>query len=209
MNSSYTAPFVAIEGIDGAGKTTLQRLLAREWRARGLRVLELREPSRGPTGRRARRLASRDPWTAAMAFTDDRKRQRERIRRALQRGTVVLLDRSFFSTLAYQGSALPPSRRSELERLQHAATLVPHRVILLDLPVDLSEARLSHRGTARDPTERRAVLRRAARTYRVLARRPGWILLNARLSPARLVSQLHRRLTPWVLHRNAQRRAGA
>lgn len=209
MRGTSRAPLVAIEGIDGTGKTTLQHALAREWRALGVRVLELREPSRGPTGQRARRMAGRDPWTAAMAFTDDRRHQRIRMESALRRGTVVLLDRSFYSTLAYQASALPAQRRRELERLQREATIVPDRVVLLTLPLSGSEARLRGRGNSREPTERREVLRRASQAYRRLAKRPGWIVLDARGAPEQLLSQLRRQLTPWVLRRSAQARGRA
>jgi dTMP kinase len=209
MTASGRAPLVAIEGIDGAGKTNLQRALAREWRHSGLRVLELQEPSKGPTGRRARRMSSRGAWTAALAFTEDRRHQRPRIQRALERGTTVLLDRSFYSTLAYQGSALPLSRRRDLERLQRAATIVPDRVILLRLPLGLSEQRMTRRGRAREPTERRAVLRRAARAYDRLSRRDGWVSLDARLPPGELLALLRRGLTPWVLRRARRARPRA
>ncbi|MCI4353345.1 MAG: dTMP kinase [Thermoplasmata archaeon] len=209
MTPSARGALVAIEGIDGTGKTTLQHALAVHWRGRGLRVLELREPSRGPAGQRARHASRRDPWTAAMAFTEDRWRQRSRIDRALRRGTVVLLDRSFYSTLAYQGSALPVALRQVLEHLQRAVTVVPHRVVLLDVPLTTSWARMERRGGRRDPTERREVLRRAARAYRSMAREPGWIVLDARRSPDELVAQLDRRLTPWVLRRRGRSRGRA
>jgi dTMP kinase len=201
MTPSGRAPLVAIEGIDGTGKTTLQHALARRWRAEGVRVLELQEPSRGPTGRRARRASGDDPWSAAMAFTEDRRHQRRRLDRALRQGIVVLLDRSFYSTLAYQGSALPPRQRRELEKLQHRATIVPDRVVLLTLPLRLSETRRSRRGGERAPTERLEVLRRASRAYRQLAKRMGWIVLDARQVPEELVDRLDRRLTRWVLRR--------
>ncbi|MGC2288896.1 MAG: dTMP kinase [Thermoplasmata archaeon] len=205
MTRPHRAPLVAIEGIDGSGKTTLQRALAEQWRGRGLRVLELQEPSRGPTGQKARRISGQDPWTAAVAFTDDRRHQRGRIERALERGTVVLQDRSFYSTLAYQGTALPPGRRRELARIQLGATVVPDRVILLVLPVSLSESRIHRRGPDREPMEQREVLRRASRAYRRFARRPGWVVLDARQAPEQLLARLDRRLTPWVLRRARER----
>jgi len=199
MNTVRRGVLVAIEGIDGTGKTTLQRDLARAWRRRKLRVLEFQEPSRGPTGQQARRSSGKDPWTAALAFTEDRRRQRPRVERALRTGAVVLLDRSLYSTLAYQGSALPPTQRRELEQRQSEATTIPDRVVLLDLPLRIAERRMRGRGGARAPTEHREVLRRAARTYHRLARGPGWIVLDARKTPPELLTELDRRLTPWVL----------
>ena len=209
MSRPPRGPLVAIEGIDGTGKTTLQHALAKRWRALGMRVLELQEPSRGPSGRRARQASGDDPWSAAMAFTDDRRHQRSRLERALRHGFVVLLDRSFYSTLAYQGSALPPRQRRALERLQRKATIVPARVVLLTLPLRLSEARMSRRGGPRAPTERLEVLRRASRAYRQFAKRGQWIVLDAREPPEELVARLDRRLTPWVLRRWASARERA
>jgi dTMP kinase len=209
MSPSGRAPLVAIEGVDGTGKTTLQHALARRWRAQGVRVLELQEPSRGPTGQRARKALGDDPWSAAMAFTEDRRQQRSRLDRALRKGVVVLLDRSFYSTLAYQGSALPPRQRSDLEKLQHQATIVPDRVVLLTLPLSLSEARMSRRGGRRAPTERLEVLRRASRAYRRLAKQGGWIVLDARSRPEELVARLDRRLTRWVLRQAGSARERA
>ena len=209
MSRPPRAPLIAIEGIDGTGKTTLQHALAKRWRDLGLGVVELQEPSKGATGRRARRATSGDPWNSAMAFTEDRRRHRAQLERILSNGKVALSDRSFYSTLAYQGSALPARQRSLLSRIQRRATLVPDRVVLLTLPLKVSEARLSRRGGLRAPTERLDVLRRAAREYRRLARRGRWIVLDARHSPDELVAKLHRRLTLWVLHQAAPPRRRA
>jgi dTMP kinase len=207
MRTPGRGVLVAIEGIDGTGKTTLQQALARQWRARGIRVLELQEPSRGPSGLRARRSSGEDPWTAAMAFTYDRRRQRPRTDRALREGRVVLLDRSLYSTLAYQGSALPARQLRELKRLQREATIIPDRVVLLDLPLSFAERRMRNRGGARAPTEQVEVLRRASRAYHRMARSARWLVLDARRSPADLVEELDHELTPWVLRRTAGVRA--
>ncbi|MGA7846193.1 MAG: dTMP kinase [Thermoplasmata archaeon] len=206
MKTSRRGVLVAIEGIDGTGKTTLQRGLGRAWRRRKLRVVEFQEPSRGPSGLRARRSSGKDPWMAALAFTDDRRHQRPRVDRALRSGAIVLLDRSLYSTLAYQGSALPAARRRELERLQSDATTLPDRVVLLDLPLRVAERRMQDRGGARAPTEHREVLRRASRAYRQLARKLGWIVLDARNGAEELLAELDRRLTPWVLRHATRER---
>ena len=209
MTAARTGVLVAIEGIDGTGKTTLQRALLHHWRALGFKVLPLREPSRGPTGQRARRASRQDPWTAALAFTEDRRHQRAGLELALRDGKVVLLDRSFYSTLAYQGSALAPVRRRELERIQRDATVVPDRVVLLDLPLREAVARMEGRGGVRDPTENRAVLLRASRAYHQLVRRPRWIVLDARRPSPELLDELDQRLTPWLARHVRRERRGA
>ncbi len=192
---------IAIEGIDGAGKTTLQRSLARRWRQRGIPVVRLTEPSHGPSGRRARRLAGRDPWTAARAFTEDRRQQRPSVLRWLDAGRVVLADRSFYSTLAYQGSALPPKRRAALRRAQRRAAIRPDRVLLLSLPVRDALARIPGRTGRPDPTQRfevTAVLARVARAYRQMSRSRRWVVLDARATTASVLARADRALYPWV-----------
>src|SRR5689334_18751024 len=99
---------LVIEGIDGAGKSTLQRQLAEWCRGAGLQVITSREPTDGPHGRalresaRSGRLALQDELDL---FLKDRREHVETlIRPALERGDVVILDRYYFSTAAYQGA---------------------------------------------------------------------------------------------------------
>src|SRR5271170_2690225 len=124
---------VALEGIDGAGKSTLQRSVAQRLRRRGWKVALWREPRRVALGRTAQQLGPTDPIGAAIHFTLDRLLARPRLERLLQRNDMVLSDRSFYSTLAYQGSARAPSELLRLERLQRAVARAPDRVLWLDL----------------------------------------------------------------------------
>ncbi|MFY9716755.1 MAG: dTMP kinase [Thermoplasmata archaeon] len=173
---------VALEGIDGTGKSTLARALASALRRRGWSVAVRREPADPRLGRLAQEASVRDPWTGAVYFTVDRHLARPALRRELARREIVLTDRSFFSTLAYQGSALPPRERARLERLQRGASVAPDRVLLLELAPGEALRRLTGRARARAPLERRRTLERVARAYRLLARRRGWVVLDARQS---------------------------
>ena len=180
--------FIAIEGIDGVGKSTLLGSLANALRRRGLSVGVRREPSDPRLGRLAQEASVADPWTGATYFTLDRYLARPALDRDLSRHDIVLADRSFYSTLAYQGSALPRGARRKLERLQIAATRPPDLVIWIELsPVD-ALARLGRRGARRAPLERRTTLERVDRAYRALARRHRWAVLDGRASPRELLA---------------------
>jgi dTMP kinase len=178
---------IALEGVDGAGKSTLLRALGRTLRRRGYSVRLRREPVDPTIGHLAQEAGAQDPWTGAVYFTVDRHLAAPGLEEDLRRYDVVLSDRSFYSTLAYQGSRLSPRERARLEELQRRATVVPDRVILLDLPPAWIGRRLSGRGAERGPLERTQALRRVARAYRGLARRGGWTVLDARQSPRALL----------------------
>ena len=180
---------VALEGIDGAGKSTLASGLGRLLRRGGLSVRLRREPADPKIGRLAQEAGARDPWTGAVYFTVDRHLAAPQLRADLRRYDVVLSDRSFYSTLAYQGSRLPPRDRARLEELQRGATVPPDLVLLLDLPPSWLARRLVRRGSARGPLERARGLAGVARAYRRLARREGWVVLDARRPAPELLEE--------------------
>jgi dTMP kinase len=101
---------IVLEGIDGAGTTTQARRLAHALRAEGLDVHLTREPSEGPIGRLLRRMltgehAPVDAATMALLFAADRADHLHReVNPALARGALVISDRWYHSSLAYQGS---------------------------------------------------------------------------------------------------------
>jgi len=100
----------AFEGIDGTGKSTQLTLLAEYLRQQGFEVVETREPTDGPYGRRIRELyvdrGSCSPAEELDLFVQDRKQHvAEVIAPALADGRIVLTDRYYFSTAAYQGAA--------------------------------------------------------------------------------------------------------
>ncbi|HHB76863.1 MAG TPA: dTMP kinase [Desulfobulbus sp.] len=101
---------IAFEGIDGTGKSTQVHLLADYLQAKGFEVVETREPTDGPYGRKIRRLylnrQSSTPQEELELFVQDRRQHvDEVIAPALAEGKIVLTDRYYFSTAAYQGAA--------------------------------------------------------------------------------------------------------
>jgi len=189
MTGTRRGTFVVLEGIDGVGKSTLLRGLAGALRRRGLTVAVRREPADLRLGALAQAAAAEDAWTGAVYFTVDRHLAAPALERDLRTHDVVLQDRSFYSTLAYQGSALPPSDRRRLTQLQRSASREPDRVLLLDLPLAEALARVGSRNDRRGPLERARTLRRVARAYRSLARSRRWLVLDARASPRELLGR--------------------
>ncbi|MFZ2100207.1 MAG: dTMP kinase [Oricola sp.] len=135
--------FVTFEGGDGAGKSTQITLLADRLRAKGYPVTVSREPG-GTPGAEAVRHVVLDisaaepfgPYLEAMLFAAARNDHVEqKIRPALRKGHVVLVDRFMDSTRVYQGASenLDPAFISALERIA-VAGVVPELTIILDLP---------------------------------------------------------------------------
>ena len=145
---------VALEGLDGSGKTTQAARLAAALRARGREVVLTREPTDGPFGRRIRALAKNgDLLTAEQErelFTEDRREHVARvIEPALAADRWVLTDRYFLSTVAYQGARGLDWR--EILRNSEAEFPVPDVVLLFELPAAEGLARARARGGAPDP----------------------------------------------------------
>jgi dTMP kinase len=183
-----------VEGIDGSGKSTLVRDLARTLRRGGRSVVVRREPADRELGRRAQRAARDDAWVGGVYFTLDRFLARPGLARDLASHDTVLTDRSFYSTLAYQGSALSAPERRRLAALQRQASIEPDRVVLLDISAEEGLRRIGGRSNDRGPLERLAVLRRVVRSYRSLARARRWVVVDADQSPDRVAEEVRTRL---------------
>ena len=101
---------IAFEGIDGTGKSTQISMLAGYLEGKGFDVVQTREPTDGPYGQKIRSLFEKrhhlTPEEELGLFMDDRRQHvRDLIIPALGEGQVVLTDRYYFSTAAYQGAA--------------------------------------------------------------------------------------------------------
>jgi len=135
---------IAFEGIDGTGKSTQLPLLAHYLRSQGFSVIETREPTDGPYGKQIRALYS-DRGQVTLEeelelFILDRKEHVEQcIGPALAEGKIVLTDRYYFSTAAYQGAAgLDPDKILA----QHDFAPEPDLVLLLTQTPEESVARI-------------------------------------------------------------------
>ena len=160
---------VVIEGIDGAGKSTQARMLLRKLRARGFDAAAFREPTRGKWGREIRRKAkivgSLTPEEELGLFLKDRRENvAHNLTPALESGRVIVLDRYYYSTIAYQGAkGIDPER---IKRLNERFAPKPGLVFILDLPAEEGLSRIAGRKTKDALFEREAYLRRVRRIFR-------------------------------------------
>ena len=101
---------IALEGIDGTGKSTQCALLADYLESCGFPVVRLREPTQGVWGQKIRKILTEGrgdvtPEEELQYFINDRKEDVEQnIAPALEQGKIVLIDRYYYSTAAYQGA---------------------------------------------------------------------------------------------------------
>jgi len=138
---------IAIEGIDGAGKTTLANSLAQQLAHGGTVVSVTKEPTQGPWGMRLRNSAAHGRLTPAeeadFLIRDRREHVEGLIGPALARGECVILDRYYPSMVAYQGAA-----GLDVDELMHANDFAPRAdvLLLLDLAPAEGLARIRARG---------------------------------------------------------------
>jgi dTMP kinase len=145
--------FITFEGIDGSGKTTQFRLLARWLRDRGKDVVETVEPGGTPIGQQIRRIlldpasADMQPRTELLLYFASRAQNVDQvIRPALDSGTIVLCDRFTDSTLVYQGCGrgLDMDVVRDLDRIA-CRGLKPDVTLLIDIDPETSLARARRR----------------------------------------------------------------
>jgi dTMP kinase len=190
---------ITIEGIDGAGKTTLAAALADALRARGIDLLALREPGGVALAEAIRALVtdaaqSVDPRTEALLFAAARAQLvAETVEPALAAGRWVLLDRFVDSSLAYQGAGRELGVE-EIAAINAFATagLRPYRTLLLAVDVATGRARRGERAGEGDRLEREdeAFFERIDAGYRaVAAAEPQRVrVLDASVEPGELLA---------------------
>lgn len=175
-----TGRFITLEGIEGVGKTTQVPVVAAALRARGLDVLETREPGGTALGEGIRALLLDKSLPAMHAlselllvFAARAEHVETVIRPALAAGRWVVCDRFTDATYAYQGGGrgLPQAAIATLETLVQAG-LQPDLTLLFDAPVDTALARAKSRGDGdRFEAERAEFFTRVRAAYLERARR--------------------------------------
>ena len=172
--------FITLEGIEGAGKSTVARYILEWLQARGTPAVLTREPGGTPLAERVRELVLNPDGEAIPAaaemllmFAARSLHLANLIRPALERGEWVICDRFTDATRAYQGGGRGLDRAAieALARLVHA-DLQPDLTLLLDLPVATGMARARARQAQSDrfEQEQAAFFERVRAAYLELAR---------------------------------------
>ena len=159
--------FIVIEGIDGTGKSTQAKRLGEWFTAQGREVVLSREPTAGPWGKKVRDSGDTgrlSPADELQYFLNDRRQHvDELIAPSLAAGKVVILDRYYFSTMAYQGArGFDPE---EIRRKNEAFAPVPDLLLIMDLEVDIALSRIGARGEIANEFEKRENLERCREIF--------------------------------------------
>lgn len=138
---------IAIEGIDGSGKSTIANYLKEELEKEGFRVVVYKEPTNSVHGQKIRQSFNNrlDAHKELELFLLDRKHDVEKnILPALKKGYIIVMDRYYYSTIAYQGA-----RGIDIDKIKKMNEKIapkPDLVIILDVKPEIGIRRIKERG---------------------------------------------------------------
>jgi len=177
---------VAYEGIDGSGKTTQSKLAAGRLREIGYPVHWTREPTDGPYGKEIRRLVNEgkadNGEEVFRLFHEDRKEHSsQEIFPNLVNHRIVITDRYYFSSYAYQGAMGVDADR--ILDLSEKAFPKPDLVVWIDVPVDTALERIrASRPHGFDSFEKKEFLEKVRSNYARFKQRDDWYWIEPALT---------------------------
>ena len=157
---------IDLEGIDGCGKSTQSKFLMEKFEENNEKTIILKEPTSGKYGKKLWEMLSgkRKATTEQILdlFVMDRKEHvDEKINPALKEGKIVLMDRYYYSTMAYQAAAGIDVNRI---RKDNEFAPKPDIVLIFDLPADLAMKRVKGHSVA-DVFEKEEHLEKVREAY--------------------------------------------
>lgn len=160
--------FVVLEGIDGCGKTTQAKKLVKVLREKGFEVVFLKEPSDGRWGKtikeKARHQNGLTPEQEFKLFQKDREENvKLNIKPALKERNIVILDRYYFSTMAYQ--SVKGIDISKIKKQNEETAVPPDLVIILDVDARTGLDRIKDREKKDELFEREDYLRKVRKVF--------------------------------------------
>ena len=160
MQHKQPGKLIVIEGIDGTGKSTQATMLAEHLRSQGHDVVQSFEPTNGPWGSKLRASATTGRLSIEeeleLFLKDRRQHVEDLINPTIERGGIVVLDRYYFSTMAYQGArGIDPQK---IRATNESFAPQPDILLVLDLPVDVALKRIGVRDGEANEFEKRESL---------------------------------------------------
>jgi len=184
---------VNLEGIDGCGKSTQSKLLLEKLEGEGEKVIILKEPTKRAHGQKlwdvlhGKRKATNEEILEL--FVLDRKQHvEEKIQPALDGGAVVLMDRYYYSSMAYQVAG---GIDVEDIRKKHAFAPKPDVVLIFDLPVSIALERVKGHSDA-DEFEKEEHLEKVREAYLDLENDPLVRIVDATETPEEIFGNVWR-----------------
>ncbi len=175
--------FIVFEGADGAGKSSLCKRVAEWLTAKGRDVVLTAEPTHEGIGAfiRSGNAGGISQRTEALLFVADRNDHTEKIMRMVEEGKIVLSDRYFASTVAYQSARLDgdASDRDWLIDINRQFIDRPDATILLDIDPEVGMSRVGDRGEEISKFERMDFQKQVRENYLRLAKEFGFNIVDA------------------------------
>ncbi len=161
--------FIVFEGLDGAGTTTQMKILGDKFSATGRNVFLTHEPTDNPIGKTVRACLQKKftttPSALALLYSSDRDdhlyNPEYGIEGHLDNGDIVISDRYFYSSLAYQAVQCSYTFIREINSRFRDADII----IFVDTPVDECMARIEKRGEEKELFEKEEYLKSVRENY--------------------------------------------
>ncbi|MCC7551998.1 MAG: dTMP kinase [Methanobacterium sp.] len=184
--------YICLEGIDGSGKSTQLECLGKWLEKCGFAVTRIREPTDSIVGQLIRKMlqsptAQDESFqrTLALLFAADRTLLMDTIHKEEEMNRIVLSDRSFYSSLAYQNG------EEWIAQINHYA-LKPDLVILLDLETETAISRCE----GKDNFEEKDFLDKVRKKYLKLAKQHDFMVVNANNGVNKVHADIKRIVAP-------------
>lgn len=207
VNKNLSRKFFLIEGVGGSGKSTIAKSVTRKLRKDGFGVVLTREPGGVRAAETIRELVfdfKRErvvggEGQAALFFAARKIWIEQKVKPALAKGKIVIADRSYPSTMAYQGYAEGGDKRAITKMVKIVmGDCLPHTIFFLDLPAKLAFTR-NAKAKGNDPFDDEGIAyhQKLVGAYRNLAKRnwtTKWHRVDATKPAGEVASSVYQKL---------------
>ncbi len=194
--------FIAVEGLDGAGKSTLLKKLVKTLSQEGYKTILTQEPTNGEWGQKIREHLTAgskiSPQAMAELFLRDRREHAKNfLLPNLQEKQIILCDRYYLSTLAYQGAC--DLELEKLKRQNETWAPVPDLVLYLKVPLEEALERVSKRPLYKpEAYETKEFLAKVEQLYEESLKHFKYIVVDAMLPEEKVLEESLKGLIPYL-----------